>query len=87
MIKNCEHGELKTIVEAGKFTTMNEGIHCSTEIVAQAPFFIPEEDNFTVEAIIHAITVAVGIKIETNIITMAKTLKTIAIETVEEPKL
>jgi len=40
MVKNCEHGRLKTILEAGKFTTMNEAvtkyIQCSIEMTGNA---------------------------------------------------
>nr|XP_041630750.1 probable serine/threonine-protein kinase DDB_G0282963 [Drosophila kikkawai] len=40
MVKNCEHGRLKTILEAGNFTTMNEAvtkyIQCSTEMTGNA---------------------------------------------------
>jgi len=37
MVKNCEHGRLKTILEAGNFSSMNEAltkyIQCSTEMI------------------------------------------------------
>nr|XP_043069055.1 GATA zinc finger domain-containing protein 15-like [Drosophila bipectinata] len=40
MVKNCEHGRLKTILEASNFTTMNEAvtkyIQCSTEMTGNA---------------------------------------------------
>jgi len=40
MVKNCEHGRLKIILEAGNFTTMNEAvtncIQCSTEMTGKA---------------------------------------------------
>jgi len=40
MVKNCEHGRLKTSLEAGNFTTMNEAvtkcIQCSTEMTGNA---------------------------------------------------
>jgi len=40
MVKNCEHGRLKTILEAGNFTTMNEAvtkyIQFSTEMTGNA---------------------------------------------------
>lgn len=36
IVKNCEHGNLKTILEAGNFSKINDAvskyIHCSTEI-------------------------------------------------------
>jgi len=40
MTKNCDHGKLKTILEAGTFKTMDEAIskyiHCSTEMTGSA---------------------------------------------------
>jgi len=40
MVKNCEHGRLKTILEAGNFSSMNEAvtkyIQCSTETTGNA---------------------------------------------------
>nr|XP_041632374.1 integrator complex subunit 5-like protein [Drosophila kikkawai] len=40
MVKNCEHGRLKTILEAGNFTTMNEAVtkylQSSTEMTGNA---------------------------------------------------
>jgi len=40
MIKNCEHGRLKTILEAGNLSSMNEAVakylQCSTEMTGNA---------------------------------------------------
>lgn len=40
MTRNCEHGRLRTILEAGSFKSMNEAIgkyiHCSTEMTGNA---------------------------------------------------
>jgi len=51
MDKNCEHGRLKTIIEAGKSSSMNEAvtkyIQCSTQMTGDANLILyPRGQNY-----------------------------------------
>jgi len=87
MVKNCEHGRLKTILEAGNFTTKNEAVTKYAVLKWQAMQIQycthKEETTITVTTseiitAVGAITeVIIGIKDITNILPMTK-IKVIA---------